>query len=228
MLEQQEHPNEVKPAVGPWIYYAAPMALFLVLTPLEAKLGPYYTWIYFAKIVFVTAALILCRRAWADIRFEARLVLPAAALGAVLCAVWVGVDKSIPYPHLGVRAAFDPFASISQPTNRALFLAARFYGLVVLVPVIEELFWRSFLLRWITAPKWESIPLGTFSRTSFALVAAAFGIAHPEWLVAVIFACVMALLLRQTRSLFACIIAHATTNLCLGLYVLSTHDWMYW
>ena len=35
-------------------------------------------------------------------------------------------------------------------------------------------------------------------------------------------------LLVYTKSLGACIIAHAVTNLLLALYVLKTHDWAFW
>jgi CAAX prenyl protease-like protein len=95
-------------------------------------------------------------------------------------------------------------------------------------PVMEEIFWRSFGLRYATTPEFTSLPIGSFSWQGFAIVAALFGAAHPEWLVAVLCAAAYALLLRYTRSLFACVIAHAVTNLSLGLYVLTTGHWRFW
>ena len=38
----------------------------------------------------------------------------------------------------------------------------------------------------------------------------------------------MCLLLARTKSLWACIVAHAVTNLLLGLYVIHFHQWQYW
>ena len=55
-----------------------------------------------------------------------------------------------------------------------------------------------------------------------------FALSHPEWLAALIFGLAMCGLLARTRSLFACIAAHAVTNLLLGLYVIHFHQWQYW
>jgi CAAX prenyl protease-like protein len=205
------------------------MAVFLALTALEGSAPKQYVWIYMAKVVLVTATLIACRAAWKDIRFERRVLLPAILVGLAVFAEWIAVDSFTPrFAVLGRRAEFNPFAAIGDPGLRGLFLAFRFFGLAVMVPVMEELFWRSFLLRYITRPDWESLPVGAFSWTAFALVAAGFGLAHPEWMAAVLCAIAYGLLLRQTRSLFACIVAHAVTNLALGMYVLTTQNWRFW
>jgi CAAX prenyl protease-like protein len=205
------------------------MALFLLLTTLEGYAPrSYYVGLYVLKVCLVTAG---CSSSATPGGGRSGSTARAAArrrrrLGVF--AEWVLIDKWVPYPHLGGRSAFNPFAAIGDPMLRTLFLAARFYGLVLLVPVMEELFWRSFLLRYATDPDFRKLPVGAFSWTAFAIVAVMFGAAHPEWLVAVIAACAYALLLRQTRSLFACIVAHGVTNLALGVYVLATGDWKYW
>lgn len=213
-----------------WPGYVVPMALFILLTALEGMAPkPWYVWLYAAKAVVVTGALVLFRSVWKDIRFEARVLLPALVVGLLVFVVWIVVDPLTPaLSFLGKRAEFNPFTAISDPAQRGLFLAVRFYGLALMVPIMEELFWRSFLLRYITAPDYETVPLGTYSPTAFAAVAGLFALAHPEWLAALICACAYALLLRATRSLFACIVAHAVTNLALGIYVLITHQWRFW
>jgi uncharacterized protein len=214
-----------------WIGYVAPMALFLLITTLlEAQFPAQYVGIYLAKVVVVTGALIACRRAWQqDIRPDARVLLPAILVGLAVFAEWILVDRyTPPLSFLGKRTAFDPFAQISDGTLRSLFIATRFFGLAVMVPIMEEVFWRSFLLRYLTKEDFRSVPIGTFSAMAFAIVAGAFGFAHPEWLAAIICAVAYGLLLRQTRSLFACIVAHAVTNFALGVYVLVTRQWHFW
>ena len=108
------------------------------------------------------------------------------------------------------------------------FLVARFYGLVLVVPVLEELFWRSFLLRYVTTPEFTSLPVGQFSATAFWVVVALSAAAHPEWLAAAIANALFAWLLRCTRSLFAVIVSHAVTNAALGAYVVAAGQWQYW
>ena len=56
----------------------------------------------------------------------------------------------------------------------------------------------------------------------------AFGVSHPEWLAASVFALLMIGLCRATGNLFASTVAHAVTNLMLALYVLQTGSWVYW
>lgn len=221
-----------------WLPYVAPMALFLLLTTLEGYAPrSAYPLLYVVKAALVTFCLTYFLPVWRhELRWEAR-VLPLALLtGLVVFAEWVLIDKWIPYPHIGKRTGFDPQAALTDPALRAAFLAVRFYGLALLVPVMEEVFWRSFLLRYASTllpgkhenANWRTLPVGAFSAAGFAVVAVLFGLAHPEWLVAVICAAAYGLLLRQTRSLLAVIVAHAVTNLALGVYVLLTGDWLYW
>jgi len=175
----------------------------------------------------VTAALLFYRAPLAEIRVRAGLIAPSVAIGLLLCVAWIAIDRLVPYPHLGSRTAFDP-TSLKGTGWWAPFLATRFYGLVVMVPVMEEIFWRSFLLRYLTKPDFRQLPMGTFSTTALWVMVAGFALSHPEWLVAAIASLVFAFWLRRTGSLFAAIVTHATTNAALGAYVLATGAWQYW
>jgi hypothetical protein len=101
-------------------------------------------------------------------------------------------------------------------------------GLVALVPLVEELFWRSFLIRWLIDPDFEKIPIGRVTPMAAEVTSVAFALAHPEWLPAVLTGALWAWLLWQTRSLTACLVSHVTANLALGIYVIVTGDWKYW
>jgi len=227
--------NETKGTETPvesraWIGYVVPMAAFMILTAVEGSMPKQYVWLYIAKAILVTVLLIVGRTTWKrDVQWSLSMLLIGAVVGLVCFAGWVTIDPLTPhFKILGNRTEYNPFKEIADPSVRMLFLAVRFYGLALMVPVMEELFWRSFLLRWITDQDFEKLPVGTFSWGAFAIVAAGFGLAHPEWLVAILFACAMALLLRQTKSLFACIVAHGVTNLALGIFVMVTGNWKYW
>ncbi len=214
-----------------WVGYVVPTALFLFLTTLEGYFPTHYVLVYIVKIVVVTLSLGIYRSTLRDFRFEARALVPGLLVGLLIFAIWIPVDKLTPYHlPLGSRAAFDPFARIADPGRLGLFLFARFYGLVVMVPIMEELFWRSFLLRYFSDPNidFRAIPMGQFTWGAFALVAAAFALAHPEWLSAAICGIAYGLLLWRMRSLLAPLVAHMVTNLALGIYIVSTHAWIYW
>ena len=204
------------------------MILFGVLTGLEGYLpASMYAVAYATKAVAVTAALLMWRQPLRDIKPDFRVVLPSILLGLVVFVAWVGLDKAIPYLHLGQRVGFDPH-SLPMPLITAAFVVVRFYGLVLMVPVMEEIFWRSFLLRYVTHINFLSLPVGTFSFRALAVVIAASALAHPEWLVAAVANVVYCAWIRRTRSLLATIVAHAVTNAALGAYVMATGDWQYW
>lgn len=212
-----------------WDAYVVPMVAFLALTWFEGRFPRHYPLLYAAKIAIVAALMVRYRSAWRDIRFDRSVLLPGALVGLAVIAAWIAISESVPWATVGGgRAAYDPFRQIADPWARAAFLAVRLFGLAVLVPVMEELFWRSFLIRAFTSADWRAASPGDFSWTAFGLVAAGFSLAHPEWLAAAVCACAYGLLLRRTRSLFACVVAHAVSNLALGAYVLTAHAWKYW
>lgn len=212
-----------------WLKYVAPMAAFLILTTIEsAAPEQYHLGFELAKGVVVTGLLLLFPVLRKEIQPRSRVLPLAILVGVAVFVEWVLLDKWIPYPHLGSRSGLDPFAALDSPLLLGLFLAVRFYNLVIMVPVMEELFWRSFLLRYLTNPDFTELAIGTFSWEAFGIVAVAFGLSHSEWLVAILCAAAYALLLRQTRSLFACVVAHGVTNLALGIYIILAQDWIYW
>jgi CAAX prenyl protease-like protein len=212
-----------------WIAYCAPAILFSALTAVEGLVPrPMFPVFYSAKILAVCATILAFRAPLRDIRPIANLVVPSLLIGGFVFVVWVGIEELVPYPHLGTRIGFNPWTEISAPGGAWAFVAVRLLGLAVLVPVMEEIFWRSFLLRYMTVPHFLEVPIGTFSRSAFWMVVGAFALAHTEWLAAAVTGVVYALWLARTRSLFAVIVAHAATNAALGAYVLVAQDWRFW
>ena len=204
------------------------MVAFGVLTVGESYLPPaWFPLAYIVKAIVVTSCLLMWRAPLRDIRFDSRLVLPSFLIGLLVFAIWVGVDKLVPYPHLGSRTAFDP-TPLQGSGWWPVFLATRLYGLVLMVPVMEEIFWRSFLVRFLTQSDFRQLPVGTFSASALWIMVAASALSHPEWLVAVVASLAYGLWIRRSRSLFGAIVAHATTNGALGAYVLATGEWQYW
>lgn len=128
------------------------------------------------------------------------------------------------------RPAFDPLTTFAgSPVGLTVFLAVRFAGLALIVPIIEEFFVRGFLMRFIMAAEWWAIPLGTVTLAS-AITATAYGVlAHPaEWIAALLWFSLITLLYARTRNIWDCVIAHAVTNGILGVYILIWRDWALW
>lgn len=222
----------------PWIPYVAPMATFLLLTSAEGWLPKsgdgtdpawYATW-YAIKTALVAAVALACRSTWRDLRpVPGPMGLTLAVLiGLGVAAIWVGLDPY--YPRFGVSGSRVGFNPHTLPASARLpFLAVRLFGLVILVPLVEELFWRSFLMRTIINPEFEKVPIGQVTLSAAAITSGAFALAHPEeWLPALITGLAWAWLLHRTKSVSACVLSHMVANLGLGIYVLTRGAWKFW
>jgi len=98
----------------------------------------------------------------------------------------------------------------------------------VLVPVMEELFWRSFMMRWIDNPDFEKVDPASVTPKAMVLSTLVFMLAHTQWLGAIVAGLAYAWLYRYTRSLWAAILAHAVTNGVLGIWVVFRGAWQFW
>ncbi len=150
-----------------WLPYVMPMAVFLILTALEGQIPSkdgqidafWYPIGYAVKVAVVSVVMWLCRSTWKDLRPWPGVPAMAVAvgIGLLVLVLWVGLDSYYPrFVVQGSRSAFDP-GRLSD-SGRWAFLAVRFFGLVALVPLIEELFWRSFLIRYIINPDFWTVP----------------------------------------------------------------------
>jgi len=98
------------------------------------------------------------------------------------------------------------------------------------VPLIEEIFWRGFLQRYLVNEKFTSVKFGTYTHLSFFGVAGAFMLVHSpsDWPAAIATGVLFGWVAVKTKSLLACVIAHAITNLGLGIYIVTTKQWGFW
>jgi CAAX prenyl protease-like protein len=160
--------------------------------------------------------------------------LPSIGLGVAVFFIWIGPDLLWPGMRnhwlfhnslVGSAASALPADLKSSPA----FIAVRVFGSVGLVPILEELFWRGWLMRWLVSQNFRKIPLGTYSHVSFWLTAILFASEHGSyWDVGLITGVVYNWWLIRTKDLANCILAHAVTNGCLAVYVLGWNQWQYW
>ncbi len=159
-------------------------------------------------------------------------------VGLVGIAIWIVlselqletfVTKHLPgWLRPASRVAFNPFEKLSANWEIYTFIVFRLIGLSLLVPVVEEVFWRGFLSRWLIGDDWDEIPLGTFTWGAFGGVVGLFTLAHPEWLAAATYCVLMSGLFYWKKDIWSCIVAHGVSNFAMGVYVLATGTWSLW
>ncbi|MBD3309277.1 CAAX prenyl protease-related protein [candidate division KSB3 bacterium] len=202
--------------------YLVPFLAFLVLTYAGAWL-PHGTYVvYPIKTVVVAGLLWYYRKAYREV--TRRFSWVSIGVGVVVFVVWVVPEGW--YPQLGT-SEFNPY-TYGEGGISLLLILFRLAGAVIVVPVFEELFWRSFVIRWLIEPDFRSVPVGQFTWFSCIATVLGFGFEHHRWLVGLVAGVLYNGLLYSKKDLTSCIIAHAVTNLLLGIYVLLTQQWTFW
>lgn len=208
-----------------------PMAAFLLLTQAEIWWPSYYVAFYVLKTLAAAALLLIGWKFYTPIRWNHWWL--GALLGVVGLVQWVGMEKLLlhSFPHYlhASGAIFDPMTQIDSPAERWSFIFFRWGAASLVVPVMEELFWRDFAWRSVIAPAdFKLAGVGEMDWSAFLLVSLLFCSVHVQWITALVWGLMIGGLLVWTRSLGACIVMHAVTNFFLGLYVLRTGDWYFW
>lgn len=203
---------------------------FLALAPLVARTFPQWDarWLYAVQIGAVLAGLTFFAREYAELvrppRLRQRDWLSAAAAGTAVFAIWINLDA--PWAMFGEAPGFDP-ARADGSLDWAL-VAVRLFGAVAVVPLMEELFWRSFVLRWIDRADFLRHAPASASLRALIISSLLFGLEHHLWLAGMLAGLAYGELYRRSGSLWSPIAAHACTNLLLGFWVVHTGSWRFW
>lgn len=202
---------------------------FIMLADLLERAGvgaSQMRWLYPVKIGVVGVALWYFWRDYKELSkwpFNWRNVIIAVFAGVLVLVLWVNL--AAPWMVIGSAPGFDP--RDGEEMNWVLVLL-RWCGAALVVPVMEELFWRSFLLRWLTAPDFLTVRPAQVKNWALVVTVLLFGFEHTLWLAGIVAGLVYSLLYVRSGSLWSPILAHATTNGLLGIWVVATGQWGYW
>jgi len=226
---------------SPTLARVVPFVVFVALTGFQdgfGEAGRY--WFYLLKTA--VAAWLL----W-GLRFAIPEMQWTPSWGAVLAGVgvfviWVGIDGW--YPPLGELlkklglmggdpgrppAGWNPHTQFGEGSVAAwLFIVIRIAGASLVVPLLEEVFFRSFLYRFLVRADFLSVPLGRFVWMPFLVTSVLFGLEHREWLAGILCGLAYQGLVCWKKRLGDAIVAHAITNFLLGLWVVSRGAWQFW
>lgn len=216
----------------PAFYRVLPFALFIAgLAIRGASTGVFSLdarWWYAPQAGAAALALMVFAPRYDELRAWPRSGLTIAtsiAVGAAVFVLWIGADAD--WMRIG-----HPVASyVAERADGSIdwgFAALRLVGAVMIVPIVEELFWRSFFMRWLDGRGWNVRDPSTASWFAVIASSCVFALAHDRWLAGVIAGLAYAALYRRTGLLWSAVLAHACTNLLLGAWVLNGHAWMYW
>lgn len=215
---------------NPTVGYVAPFLTYIAVMAVEHVLSP--SQIYYPLRCLLTLAVILAvSRPY--ITLKPSYPLATLGIGVAVFLIWIAPDALFHYRHFWLfeNSLTGKASSSIDPAlkNNAAFLVIRVLGSATIVPIIEELFWRGWLMRWLMAQPFDKVPLGAYRASAFWIVAVLFALEHgPYWEVGLAAGAIYNWWLVRTKNLADCIWAHAITNLVLGVFVIWAGAWQYW
>lgn len=212
-----------------------PFALFMILLAVRGNLPASMAsaidpqWVYGLSVLLVSGTLLFFWRDYAELARSAwpsaKEVVVAVAVGLLVFMLWINLAE--PWMMMGeATATFHPVDS--EGRLKWDLIAVRWVGAALMVPVMEELFWRSFLMRWVDNPDFEKIDPRAVTLKAVGMSTAVFMLAHTQWLAAIVAGLAYAWLYRRSGSLWTAVIAHAVTNGVLGVWVVLNGTWQFW
>jgi exosortase E/protease (VPEID-CTERM system) len=201
--------------------YLVPFLALIGGTTITRAFSFGFDFMYPVRVVAVIAALWVYRHELA--RMEWRPSLAAAGLGMLAFVFWTVVAERNSAFDITSRTAFN-----SLPSFGAGWIAFRLLGSIITVPIAEELAFRGYLIRKMVNPDIFSTAAGRFTWISFLGSSVLFGLLHEQWLVGTIAGMIFAWAFYRRRLVCDAVMAHATTNALLSLYVLATGAWSLW
>lgn len=218
---------------GPVAARAVPFVLYILFLPLNgwlASAAPGFDarWLYALQCALVVVALLIYRTHYVELfeapRLSALHWAVSVGVGLAVFALWIALDAD--WMTIGTSRGFDPRDADGRIDP--VLAVLRVSGSALVVPVMEELFWRSFIARWIDRPEFLSVAPAALSMKALIVSSLLFGAEHHLWLAGIVAGLAYAGLYRQTGNLWSPIIAHAVTNGVLGGWILATGNWQFW
>jgi CAAX prenyl protease-like protein len=214
-------------AESPAAARVAPFVIFLALTACQGKFGASSAyWFYLGKTIAGAWLIWEMRPFVSEMRWT--ISWEAIAVGIGIFAVWVGLDPFY-LKFFSKGATGNPNDVFGQNSALAwFFIGVHILGMTFVVPPLEEVFYRSFLYRYIANQNFLSVPLNRFLPWPFLATAAIFGFSHNEWLAGILCGAAYQWLVIRKDRLGDAMTAHAITNFLLGVWIVWRGQWHFW
>lgn len=219
--------------MSPILARSLPFGLYILFLAIEGSLPKWapdfdVRWLYPVKATVVAVALAVSWRQYTELKswhLSLADFILSILVGMVVLVLWVNLDAS--WMLVGdMGKGFKPVAA--DGNLDPVLIAFRIMGAALVVPIMEELFWRSFIQRWLHRPDFMALDPAQIGMRALLIASVLFAIEHQQWLAGLIAGLAYGGLYMYTKKLWAPILAHAITNGCLGVYVIMTERWEFW
>ena len=211
------------PIENPTAAYLMPILMILGAGMLATAAAGSFEWLYPLRFFAAVWMLWIFRRSYVGMGWEFDWLAPA--IGAVVFLLWIALDR---FPNQSADAV--PAALMtSSALARATWITFRVLAGVVTVPLAEELAFRGFLMRRLVSADFDRVPFRSFTWFALLVSSIAFGLLHGAyWITGCIAGILFALAVIRRGKIGEAVVAHATANALLAVYVLGYHKWHLW
>ncbi len=204
--------------------FLVPFLVILAASFLSRAVSGYFEWLYPLRFVAAAVALWHYRPELKQIGW--RFGWQAPFVGAFIFCLWILPSFWV---HQTAASNLGVGLAALSPTARLSWIAFRIAAAVLTVPIAEELAFRGYLARRLISREFDAVPFSAVTILSIGLSSVAFGLMHGrQWIVGILAGLAYAGLMKWKGRLADAIVAHATSNLLLAVWVLSRGDWAQW
>ena len=161
-------------------------------------------------------------------------ILWGLGIGLLVCFLWIFPERFALYRDfslLGALGLGGGASDAASPYDPAVcgwpLTLAKLVGSAFVIAPVEEVFFRSFLYRWLQRHDFVAVPSTRFDLSALLWTVLLFTLEHDRPLAAALCGLVYGLLFIRC-GLLSALTAHVTTNLLLALYVIVCGKWAFW
>jgi uncharacterized protein len=222
--------------ISPALARILPFAAFMAFIVMQSAGGDWIQsrgldprWLYPIRTVTVALLLVVFWRHYTELHSLTGMTLRniALALGSGALVFWLWINLDFEWAVIGKPSPFDPTLPDGSGINWVL-VCSRLVGLVIVVPIMEELFWRSFLMRWIDRQDFLLLEPQKVGLRAIIISSLIFASEHSMWFAGLLAGLVYAMVYVWTRNLWLPVLSHALTNGVLGCWIVATRQWQFW
>lgn len=207
---------------NPTAAYLMPLLSILAAGMLSRALSSGFETLYALRLVAGAIALGFCwpKLTGLDWRFSWRSIIA----GLAVFLLWMFAAHFLSAP-----SAMPEALSTMPHAHRILWIIARVMASVTTVPLAEELAYRGYLLRRITASQFESVRFETVGPWGLLVSSVVFGLGSGfMWLPGTASGVIYGVLVIRTGRIGEAVSAHVTANALLATWVLTAGQWQLW
>jgi exosortase E/protease (VPEID-CTERM system) len=211
--------EEIKPTA------AALLVPFLVLMGsmmLTAAITTGFDRLYPVRVLAALTALLWFYRVY--VRWDWSWSWPSIGISCGVFILWVALERTL----AGDGATLEAGIAALAPGERMVWIGFRVFGSVLVIPLVEEMAFRGYLLRRLARADFEETEAARFNWLAFLLSSAAFALLHGRLLAGLVAGMAYALAFYRHGKLGDAVAAHMTTNGLIAAFVLGTGAWSLW